>query len=1060
MNVMSDITVTANFAINTYTLTYTAGPNGSITGTSPQTVNYGADGTAVTAVPDTGYHFVNWSDTSTDNPRTDMNVMSDITVTANFAINTYTLTYTAGPNGSITGTSPQMVNYGGSGTAVTAVPDTGYHFVNWSDASTDNPRTDMNVMSDITVTANFAINTYTLTYTAGPNGSITGTSPQTVNYGGSGTAVTAVADSGYHFANWSDASTSNPRTDTNVMMDITVTANFAINASNNADLSNLAASAGALSPAFDPNTLSYTVNTPFSTTSTTVTPTASDAGATITVNGNPVTSGNPSGSISLNVGNNMITVVVTAADTTTMKTYTINVIRAAPTTVYVDDDWAGTTFGDDPDGIGPATSFGEDAFATIQGGVNGVAPSPVANGGNGINLPAVLSTVIVYAGNYPEAVTVGKSVIILGAKAGVDANTRFAAFVSGPNGPKADPMVESILTAAATAPASAANDTLHIMADNVTINGFVIDGNNPALAQGGATVIGGINTDSRRAIQTEDAAGTAFAANNLTVAYNVIQNFSQRGVELINGTASNTAPATSGNLITRNLVRNFGLDAIVMAFNAYADVTFNTVVTNDYPTEAGIWVQDFLDTGTPHTMNITDNNVTVGQDNFGGIWVNLAYLAAVNIDNNTVNAAAGVVSGSDFTYGIYVTSLRPGTTATVSGNTVGASGGQFDRGIALWNVGTSPTTTTVKDGSVKNSVDGISLVDNDANFGPAGSSAAAKVSGMTVSGSQVGVMVDAAGSGASTVTMAITNSTLSGNTAATGGGITSVGTGGSASTTVTNSTLSGNSPTGASILFTDASLTVANSIFNTVTPGTTISALGTSLVTSLGYNLSRDEFGGFLTNTGDQINTDPILGPLKNNGGPTFTHAPLSNSPAIDRGKDLGPIGPDYDATGEDQRGSTRPVTYDASIILPAGGDRSDIGAVELPPGVIPTSAESRKTHGGAGDFDINLPLSGLVGIECRSGGATNAYQVIIDFANPVTYTSAALSDGTGIVATDSGSGTNQITLNLTGVTNAQRITLALFGTTDTVTLNSGDVGLRMGVLVGDVTGERYRKRN
>ena len=47
----ANITVTANFAINTYTLTYTAGAHGSITGTSPQTVNYGAAGTAVTAVP-------------------------------------------------------------------------------------------------------------------------------------------------------------------------------------------------------------------------------------------------------------------------------------------------------------------------------------------------------------------------------------------------------------------------------------------------------------------------------------------------------------------------------------------------------------------------------------------------------------------------------------------------------------------------------------------------------------------------------------------------------------------------------------------------------------------------------------------------------------------------------------------------------------------------------------------------------------------------------------------------------------------------------------------------
>ena len=46
---MADITVTANFAINTYVLTYTAGPHGTISGTSPQTVNYGDNGSPVTA---------------------------------------------------------------------------------------------------------------------------------------------------------------------------------------------------------------------------------------------------------------------------------------------------------------------------------------------------------------------------------------------------------------------------------------------------------------------------------------------------------------------------------------------------------------------------------------------------------------------------------------------------------------------------------------------------------------------------------------------------------------------------------------------------------------------------------------------------------------------------------------------------------------------------------------------------------------------------------------------------------------------------------------------------
>ena len=72
-----------------YTLTYTAGTNGTITGTSPQTVSHGTDGTPVTAVADEGYHFVDWSDGSTANPRTDTNVAADITVTANFVSNYY-----------------------------------------------------------------------------------------------------------------------------------------------------------------------------------------------------------------------------------------------------------------------------------------------------------------------------------------------------------------------------------------------------------------------------------------------------------------------------------------------------------------------------------------------------------------------------------------------------------------------------------------------------------------------------------------------------------------------------------------------------------------------------------------------------------------------------------------------------------------------------------------------------------------------------------------------------------------------------------------------------------
>jgi Divergent InlB B-repeat domain/FG-GAP-like repeat/Putative peptidoglycan binding domain len=221
--------------ITTFTLAYVAGANGSITGSSTQIVDSGSDGTEVTATPDNGYHFVNWSDSSTQNPRTDIDVTQDISVTANFAANPlviyHTLIYLAGAHGSITGSSTQVIASSSAGTAITAVADSGYHFVNWSDSSTQNPRTDTDVVQDISVTANFAANPitqYILAYAAGANGLITGSSTQVVNSGANGTAVTAVANSGYQFVSWSDSSTANPRTDRNVSANISVAAAFAV----------------------------------------------------------------------------------------------------------------------------------------------------------------------------------------------------------------------------------------------------------------------------------------------------------------------------------------------------------------------------------------------------------------------------------------------------------------------------------------------------------------------------------------------------------------------------------------------------------------------------------------------------------------------------------------------------------------------------------------------------------------------------------------------------------------------------------------------------------------
>src|SRR5438445_3432479 len=126
-----------------------------------------------------------------------------------------------------------------------------------------------------------------------------------------------------------------------------------------------------------------------------------------------------------------------------------------------------------------------------------------------------------------------------------------------------------------------------------------------------------------------------------------------------------------------------------------------------------------------------------------------------------------------------------------------------------------------------------------------------------------------------------------------------------------------------------------------------------------------------------------------------------------------------------------------------------DVYYVRVAPGApMAQSAFSRKTHGGAGTFDIPLPLSGNVGIECRTGPT---YQMIINFATSVTVGSASVTSGTGMVSSFSGSGTSQITVNLTGVTDVQRITVTLHNVNDGTT--TGDVPVSMGVLVGDVNG-------
>ena len=149
--------------------------------------------------------------------------------------------------------------------------------------------------------------------------------------------------------------------------------------------------------------------------------------------------------------------------------------------------------------------------------------------------------------------------------------------------------------------------------------------------------------------------------------------------------------------------------------------------------------------------------------------------------------------------------------------------------------------------------------------------------------------------------------------------------------------------------------------------------------------------------------------------------------------------------------GFTGTFTYD-------GAGNIDLTVTAVHPQL--SAAASQKLHGGAGTFPVNLPLNGTVGIECRSGGATGDYQLVVTFTNNVSvngHPQAGVTSGQGQVGTGgvynggavTVSGAN-VTVPLTNVTNAQAIAVTLFSVNDGA--NTGDVIIPMSVLIGDTT--------
>jgi predicted outer membrane repeat protein len=289
--------------------------------------------------------------------------------------------------------------------------------------------------------------------------------------------------------------------------------------------------------------------------------------------------------------------------------------------------------------------------------------------------------------------------------------------------------------------------------------------------------------------------------------------------------------------------------------------------------------------------NVSDNH-SIGISNYVDEFATLT----VTMRSTTVsgNSAGGVLAqggGVIFGGSIQVTI----TDCTVSGNSFW--GGIHATGLA---------NLFVADSTISGNSANTGFPDGDSGGGIHGAGTV-RVENSTISGNSAAT----SGGGIYGGVIEISNSTISGNSAgSSGGGIYNVHNF-PYPLNVANSTISGNSAATCGGGICGGGVEIGNTILNANASGNIQAS-----VTSHGYNISSDDGGGHLNGPGDQINTDPLLGPLQDNGGPTLTHALLPGSPAIDAGD------PNFHPPPfNDQRGCPRVIN-----------GRIDIGSFERQP--------------------------------------------------------------------------------------------------------------------------------
>jgi len=346
-----------------------------------------------------------------------------------------------------------------------------------------------------------------------------------------------------------------------------------------------------------------------------------------------------------------------------------------------------------------------------------------------------------------------------------------------------------------------------------------------------------------------------------------------------------------------------------------SSVTNNTANASSFG-GGGIYNSGIL---TLSNVSITNNSTS---NNGGGVFNHAA--GTLDISDSTVsNNSVGVEGG-----GIHNVGTISNFTGNVVASNTGASsgGGLYIVGNATISQSTIASNTASDSGGGIFGQASITLVDSSitsntsTNFGGGVNASAITVTRSLVSGNSTGT----AGGGLNALSYTITDSTLSNNSATTAGFGGAAYLGGGSMLTLVNSTVTGNSATAegggiwsaGTVNFTN-SIIAGNTATNCQGPGVA------EVWNSNGYNIESANTCQ-LNNTGDQINTNPMLAPLQDNGGPTLTHALLTGSPAIDMANNA-------NCTTTDQRGALRPQDGNNDTVATC-----DVGAYEV--GDLPTT--------------------------------------------------------------------------------------------------------------------------